>query len=699
MATPYKQKSKSSEDLIATAKKRFALAEEFESEIRALALEDWKFRAGDQWPSEIKKERDADNRPTLVINRVLPAIRQVTNDQRQNRPSLKTYPVDDKADIETAKILNGMLRHIEQDSGADVAYDTAFDGASTGGFGYIRVNTEYVDPFSFDQQIVIEPIDDHFSVYFDPNSKRPDGRDANWAFIVLDMPKEDYDAEYGDSDLAQSNDWESLGNSNDWIKKDTVRIAEYFYKEFKNVKLVQLSTGEVIAEEALTKLFPGGVPDGVVINTRNSKVPVIKWCKLNGHEILEETEWPGRWIPIVPVYGDKYVLDGKRVLEGIVRHAKDPQRMYNYWKSTETETITLAPKSPYIVAEGQIPKQYEAMWKTANKKSWAYLPYKPTTHESHLVPPPQRNVFEPPVQAITQAGLFAADDLKSTTGIYDAALGAKSNENSGIAIQRRNQQSQTTNFHLIDNLTRSIRHVGRICVDLIPKIYDAARAQRILGEDGEQEIVRINEVFKKGGEDRIYDLGAGKYDVVCETGPSYATKRQEAAETTLELTKSAPVIMQAAPDLVIKTLDIPQAQEIADRLKRTLPPGIADSDDDKKPLPPQVQAQMAQMNQMIEQLTASLNDANEKVNTKVLELESKERIEMKKLEVEVELKRAELDSKEGLALLHSEIEQINQRLALLGVDQPIEKESAGPDQAGFSQPQPTGGPSPGQFME
>ncbi|MGE0525886.1 MAG: portal protein, partial [Bdellovibrionales bacterium] len=559
MATPYKQKSKSSEDLIATAKKRFALAEEFESEIRALALEDWKFRAGDQWPSEIKKERDADNRPTLVINRVLPAIRQVTNDQRQNRPSLKTYPVDDKADIETAKILNGMLRHIEQDSGADVAYDTAFDGASTGGFGYIRVNTEYVDPFSFDQQIVIEPIDDHFSVYFDPNSKRPDGRDANWAFIVLDMPKEDYDAEYGDSDLAQSNDWESLGNSNDWIKKDTVRIAEYFYKEFKNVKLVQLSTGEVIAEEALTKLFPGGVPDGVVINTRNSKVPVIKWCKLNGHEILEETEWPGRWIPIVPVYGDKYVLDGKRVLEGIVRNAKDPQRMYNYWKSTETETITLAPKSPYIVAEGQIPKQYEAMWKTANKKSWAYLPYKPTTHESHLVPPPQRNVFEPPVQAITQAGLFAADDLKSTTGIYDAALGAKSNENSGIAIQRRNQQSQTTNFHLIDNLTRSIRHVGRICVDLIPKIYDAARAQRILGEDGEQEIVRINEVFKKGGEDRIYDLGAGKYDVVCETGPSYATKRQEAAETTLELTKSAPVIMQAAPDLVIKTLDIPQA--------------------------------------------------------------------------------------------------------------------------------------------
>lgn len=707
MATDKSKKS----SIVETAKKRFALAEECESEIRALALEDWKFRAGDQWPQEIKNERESDHRPVLVINKILQSIRQVTNDQRQNRPSIKVHPVDDAADIETAKIYQGIIRHIEQDSGADVAYDTAFEGAAVGGFGYLRVFTEYVDPTAFEQQIKIGDVDNPFSVYFDPNSKRPDGSDANWAFIVEDVPKDDYEAEYGDTELAKTSDWEGLGDTADWVRKDTCRIAEYFYKEFKNVEVAQLNNGRVVELQELKKLYPEGVPDGMVVNQKKAKVPVIKWVKLNGLEILEETEWPGRYIPIIPVYGDKFVLEGKRILEGIVRHAKDPQRMYNYWKSTETETITLAPKAPFIAAEGQIPKQYEAQWKTANKKSHAYLTYKPTTLENHLVPPPQRNFGDVNVQAITQAGMFAADDIKGTTGIYDAALGAQSNETSGIAIQRRNMQAQTSNFHLIDNLTRSIRHTGKILVDLIPKIYDTARAARIIGEEGEEEIVRINEEFEFRGEKVHYKMGVGKYDVSVDTGPSYATKRQEAAQSLLELSKVAPQLMQVAPDLMVKSLDIPFAQDLAERLKKTVPAGTID-EKDKKPIPPEVQAQLEQMSQMVEQLTTNLNDATKTIDEKRMELESKERIEFAKLENELLIEKMKLAGQGAQFQIEAQLRELQMRQKMVGISQPIDtglnqppqqpnQEFIGPDQAEMEtqeQP-PTGGISPGFNME
>jgi hypothetical protein len=633
----YEKKSKrNSKKVIETAKKRFQLAVEADQQVRDVALEDLKFRAGEQWPEQIKSERTNDNRPCLVINRIPQFIRQITNDQRQNRPSIKVHPVDDKADVETAKIYQGLIKHIEYNSGADVAYDTAFEGAATKGFGFFRVITDYVDPTSFEQEILIKQINDDFSVYLDPNHKEPDGSDADWGFVFENIPKEDYKAMYGDSDLSKMNDWSSIGeNIQDWVDKSTVRIAEYFYKKYEVKEISLLSNNKSVLTEKIKEIYPEGLPEGLdVIETRKANIPVIKWCKINGLEVLEETTWPGRWIPIIPVYGDKLIVEGRKILEGIVRHAKDSQRMYNYWASTETETIALAPKSPYIVAEGQIPKEYENQWKTANQKSHAYLPYKPTTHAGQLAPPPQRQVYEPPVQGITNARMQASEDLKSTTGIYDAALGARSNETSGIAIQRRNVQAQTSNFHLIDNLTRSIKHCGRIVADLIPKIYDTERAARIIGEEGEQEIVRINQEFVRKGELVSYNLGVGKYDVVVETGPSFATKREEASQTMIELSRVAPNLMAVAPDLIVKNFDFAGAQEIAERLKKTLPPGIAD-DKGQKPIPPEIQAQLQQSAQMIEGLTAQLKQANEEIRTKAMEIQSKEKIEFSKQETDL----------------------------------------------------------------
>lgn len=705
-------KAKSDRDIIDEASKRFALVSDAESEIRRLALEDLKFRKGEQWPDAIEQERARDGRPCLVINKVPQFVNQITNDQRQNRPSIKVHPVDDHADVETAKTIQGLVRHIEYNSNADVAYDTAFESAVVGGRGFWRVLTEYADPLSFDQEILIKRIRNAFSVFFDPYSQEPDGSDANFAFIVEDLSPEEYRNRFPNSKLASRSEWDSIGNAApDWIQSDSARVAEYFTKEFERKELVLLSDGQTLLKSEL----PADLPSELrVIRTRTAAVPVIKWYKLNGIEILEKTDWLGIYIPVVPVYGAELDVDGKRVLEGVVRNAKDPARMYNYWASAETEAIALAPRAPFVAAEGQL-EGHESEWASANRRNHSVLRYKPVSVGGQPVPPPQRNAFEPAVQAITQARMLASDDLKSTTGIYDASLGNRSNETSGVAIQRRNIQAQTSTFHFIDNLTRSLRHTGRILIDLIPKIYDTARTARIIGEDGEQRIVKLNQPFVENGKEVLYALDTGKYDVTVDVGPSFASKRQEAVNSMLEVTRAYPNLAQIAGDLLVKNMDWPGAQEFAERIKKTLPPNLID--DRKGPqaeVPPQVQQQLQQMGQMVEQLTQQLQAANQKIETKSIELESKERIEMAKLETEATIAFAKLQSAESIELLVQQIAEIDGRQKLLGFDQPFPSnespqppqnfapEDGGADGAGYvgqDAMNPTGGESPGTHME
>lgn len=663
----------SDEKLLAEAHARLKLASEAEQDIRTAALEDMRFRAGDQWPEAVKQARAVDSRPCLVINRMPQFIQQVTNDQRQNRPSIKAHPVDDLGDVETAKIIQGLIRHIEYDSNADVAYDTAFEGAVVGGFGYFRVVTEFESPTSFNQVIKIKRVRNPFSVFFDPHSEAPDGHDAEWAFVVDDLSKDEYKAKFPASKLAKdSAAWEAIGNTApDWMPDGGARVAEHFYRVHEEREIVLLDDGQVIPAADLAQAVAMGRQE---VDRRTAVVPVVKWCKLNALEILEKRDWPGIYIPIIPVYGTELYIDGKRTLEGIVRNAKDSQRMYNYWKSAETEAIALAPRTPWIVAEGQL-EGHEAAWATANTRNHAYLPYKTVSVGGQPVGPPQRNSFEPAIGAITQASMGAAEDLKATTGIYDASLGGRSNETSGVAIQRRNQQAQTSNFHFVDNLTRSIKHGGRVIIDLLPHIYDTARASRIVGDDGEQKVVKLNQdtgSVGKDGRPLIYALDTGRYDVTVDVGPSYASKRQEASAAMIELTKSMPAIGQAAPDIILKAMDVPGASDLAERMKKTLPPGLADGPAEKKaPIPPQVQAQMAQMGQMIDQLTKQVNESADVIQNKRIELESRERIEMAKIERDYALEMARLDAKDSLAILNHQINEISARQALLSVDQPI----------------------------
>lgn len=701
MAKEKSKKSSSQDEFLKLARKRFDLAVDAESEMRKLALEDLEFRAGEQWPQDVKQSRDLERRPCLTINRIPQFIRQITNDQRQNRPSIKVNPVDNNADVETAKVFQGIIRHIEQNSNADVAIDTAFEGAATKGIGYFRVITDYCAPDSFDQEILIKRVKNSFTVYLDPSYQEPDASDADWGFIFEDLTEEEYEQQYPKSKMSGMEDWRSIGDScPGWATEKTARVAEYFHKEFKTKTLFLLSDKQVVEEDQLEMAMALGA---TVVSEKTAQIPIIKWCKINAVETLEETEWAGRWIPIIPVLGDELDVDGKRILEGIVRHAKDPQRMYNYWATSETETIALAPKAPFIGAEGQF-EGHEKKWQTANIKNYAFLEYKPKTISGELLPAPQRNAFEAPVSAITNARMQSSEDLKATTGIYDAALGARASETSGIAIQRRANQSQTANFHYVDNLSRALRHLGRILVDLIPKVYDTDRAIRIVGEDDSQEIVFINQIFERNGKQVSYDLGAGKYDVTISNGPSYATKRQEALASMLDLTKAYPQVAQVAGDLMIKNMDWPGATEIAERLKKTMDPKIVgDEKSQNQEIPPAAAQEMQSMQQMIEQLTGQLTQAQEQMKTKKIELDSKERIEYAKLETQLKIKLAELDAADSRALLASEIDQLNRQQEQMGMIQEMENEAsdfaAQEDVSGAQNFNPTGGPTPGNYME
>lgn len=657
-----------SDSFIETALKRFKLANDAEKTPREKSLDDLKFRAGDQWPINVKTARDIDKRPCLTINRLPALIKQVTNDARQNRPQLKIIATDDSTE-EVAEVLEGMCRYIQTASNADIAYDTACDAQVTMGFGYFRVITEYSDEMSFDQDIKIKRIKNAFTVYFDPNAVEPDYSDAKWCFIVEDLNKDEFKSQWPKAEVL-SMDLSSIGdNMQDWMTEEYIRVAEYFYVEEEHKTIVLMSDGKILEKDMAEQLIEsvGNTLSQplTITQERETTLKSVKWCKMTAVDKLEEKDWAGKYIPVIPVLGEDLDIDGKRELIGLVRDAKDPQRSLNYWRTATTEAIALAPKSPWLIAEGQL-EGYERFWQNANQANYSHLPYKPTSLNGQPVPPPTRNSVEPPIQAMGQASQQAESDLRSVTGVYDQRE-QQTKEASGKAIMARQRQGDTSNFNYIDNLSRSIRHLGIILLDLIPKIYDAPRATRITHADDSTEMVKLNQPFQ-GKDDngnpvqKIYDVTTGKFDVTVDIGPSFATKRAETADAIQTLVQAYPPLMDKAGDLMVKAMDFPQADELAERLA---PPGV------DNPVPPQAQAIMKQQTQMIQKLTAELNKSQDKLEFSTLKLASQERIANANNETKLVTEVMKHNLGAARSVMDSELDNINQKQQALNLNQPI----------------------------
>ena len=606
---------------------------EREAENRNAAEADTRFaKLSEQWPEQAKREREMEGRPCLTLNKMPTFIRQVVNDSRINSPQIKVKPVDDDADPDTAEVLSGLIRNIEYTSQADVAYDTALDAAVTGGMGFWRVATEYCDEQSFAQDIFIHRITNPLSVVFDSHSESLDGSDWRHASLIDHLTEDELKRRYKAKKDVGSFDGE-VGQDDD---EDLIRIAEFWHIDEVPEKLLMLSDGSVLTEEEYLKPHPDiGVPlkdiladlGITVARDRKSSKRVVKQY-ICGSEIIETNDWAGKWIPIVPVFGDEVFCNGKRYLKSLIRDAKDSQQNFNYWRSSATEAVALGPKTPFIGPVGAFDTD-SAKWATANIKNHPYIQFDGPAS-------PQRQPFVGVPAGMLQEALNASDDMKSIIGIYDASLGARSNETSGRAIMARQREGDVSTFHFIDNLAKSIAHTGRILVDLIPKIYDTERVIRVIGADGESKNVPLKQQTEHNGAQRIFDLGVGKYDVAVDTGPSFTTQREEAANQMIELIRGYPNAAPIIGDLLAKNLNWPDADEISKRLKAMLPPQIQQLDG-AEGLPPEamqkIQAMQQQMQQMGQQMQQGMGEF-QKVVKELEAVKADKSLDARKLDIE-----------------------------------------------------------------
>lgn len=538
-------------------KKRLTEAQEADQENRSEALDDLEFIHGQQWPDDIKTSREAEQRPCLTINQMPQFVRQVTGDIRRTNPGIDVIPGDADATQEMAEIYDGIIRAIEYRSGASSIYERAAEGAASCGLGHWRIL--YAEEFG-ENHIHIEGIPNPFAVHWDPLAKDPTRKDARYCFVVEEMARDDFEGEYPNATPVDADDIHDGNGYNVWATTDTVTVAEYWCR----------------------------TPEG------------IYFAKVSGAEMLEEPRlWPGKHIPVIAVVGEEIHIGRRVVRNSVIRHAKDSQRMYNFMRSAQAELIALQPKAPYKITATQI-KGYESYWNNVNRANLPYLLYNPDTQAPGS---PQREA--PPIgsAAISQEIMVAAQEMKATTGIQSAALGEASNEKSGIAIRQRQMESDLSTSIYIDNMSKAIEQCGRILVDLIPKVYDTTRAVQVVGVDGKAQIVELNTPIRTPFGD-VYenDPSFGEFVVRIKSGPGYSTQRQEAVEKMLEFVAKVPQAAAIAGDLIARNMDLPGADDLADRMAKLLPPEMRETPEDMTPDKAAQMQQQQQVQQMAQQM-------------------------------------------------------------------------------------------------
>lgn len=607
------------------ALKDFKLCVDAEADNRNEALDDLKFaRLGEQWPDDVIQKRKLEGRPCMTYNRMPTFIRKVVNDGRQNKPSIKVHPCDDSADTQTAEIINGIIRNIENSSNSEVAYDTALDFAASCGIGYLRVDVQYSHDDAFDLDIFIERISNPFTIYGDYRATSADSSDWNMAFVVDAIEEKEYKKRYGEKAKVSFDSDAYIGMPDEWRDGDKVIVAEYWVRKETQNEIAKLSDGRIVDVEWLNAEVDGlkGTTnkDALarynvrVVSTRKAKSYEVCQYIMSGAEILEENDWAGKYIPIIPVYGEELNIEGKRHFRSLIRDAKDAQRNFNYWRTTTTEMVALAPKAPFIGAVGQFDTDADK-WAAANAENAAYIEYDIVPG----APPPMRQGFAGVPAGALQEALNAADDMKSIIGIYDASLGARSNETSGRAINARRAESEVSTYHFIDNQARAIKHTGRIILDLIPHIYNKKRIVRVMGEDKKTQTVPVNQPQQQpDGTSQVYDLTVGKYDLTVNVGLGFQTKREEAAYGMTELVRSYPMAAPIIAPHLAEAQDWPGADKIAEELRMLSPQAQQGN--------PQVQ----QAEQAIQQLQAQLQQAQQVIQS----MQTDKSLEAQKLEID-----------------------------------------------------------------
>lgn len=604
---------------------RLKIAIEAETLNRQEGLQDLEFLDGQQWPDDLYNFRKLNKRPSLTINHTQTFCWRVINNLREQRPRIKVHPIA-RSEVEDAKVVAGLIRHIETRSDAGVAYDYGAEFAVTLGWGFWRLVSEWADEKSFEQELRLLPIVNPFTVYMDPSSVMPDGSDQTWCIISEKLKRIEYKRLYPKEEPDQ---FENLGPGDaleaDWQSVEEIRLAEYFRIVERKATLYRLTSGAGIWPEDFER-FKDRIraaghdllkdEDGEPVK-RPSVRRVIEWYRISGTMVIDKREIPGHWIPVVRCQGNALNLNGQMRRKGMVRDLRDPARMYNYWRTALTEKLALSPKAPWVGAEGQFDGHPE--WEDANQKSYSRLEYKPVTGPdgTTVLPRPERQPGVPLDAGLVESAQSAEHDLLAVAGMpHEPRQDEAGAVVSGVALRRRQALSDISHFQYFDNQTQAIAHTGRILLDLIPHYYSEQRMQRIIGEDGVPSMVVLNQRVLNPQTQALqevkHDLSVGKFDVVMDTGPGYETKRQEAAESMLDLMRTplGEVVVKTGPDIVLRNLDFPGADDLANRAMPMTPQGMQKAlegmSDEAKAVATAMQQQLMQAQAQVQQLQMQL---------------------------------------------------------------------------------------------
>ena len=618
-------------DLITQARERFAWAEEHEADERAQHLDALKFRAGDHWPAVLQQGQEPDQPAplTMVIDRLNPMIQQVLNAYRRSPLAMRVRPKGGGAEKKVADILEGKLRDIEQQSEADIAYFVALDQACGQGLGYFRLTTEYDGDYSFTQELRIRPLYNRFAVYVDPASTHPAGMDMEFAFIIDRMATSRFMQYY---EVSPSELTLFCGpQDGTWHTQAEVQVAEYYYKTYTRETLVQMPDGTILPTAGLTNLDP-------TWPTRETRIPTVHHIKMAGNAVLERTTWLGCYIPLIRVEGQRLDVNGQAKRTGMIQAGRDAQVSVDVYSTMEATAIMAAPKSPWLLYAEQI-SGYERFWNQANDPTLPYLLHKAVVVNGQLLPPPQRTVVEPAIQAITQAKVLAQQDLQATIGMFEAAMGAPSNEQSGVAIDKRKIEAEGTNYTYSANLSWSIRALGTMCVDILPKLHSGPTQLRQVSPDGTTKTTPVNQPYQdEQGQMQQHMLGQGQYEVVISSGPSYETSRMQVSEKLSGVLGAVPPeIQRYFLDTWAGSLDFPGSEDLAQRLKTLVPPEALAASEQTDP-----RTQLVTLQNQVKQATEALQMLQQQLD---------------------QSKQTETVATQQVALLEQQVATMNARLA------------------------------------
>jgi len=678
------------EDILEEARERFQRISQDDKDNHESQRTDTLFvySPGQQWPDTVRRERTSNKEICLEFNQLKQFVAQVVNDQRQNRPGIRIHPAGGEASKEVAEILQGMIRAIEYDSKADAAYDNGFQQSVVGGRGWWRVCSKYAEDGSFDnQKLVIEPILDSNTVYAHTGYQNPDGSDRLFVFVVEVLEDEEFKRQWPKADPISFDSKETY-----WTPTDNkVVVADYYRRVCKTRTKVLMSDGaqgwkDELPPEESWPIDPKTGAQVYIARERECDEWSVEWYKIaGGQQILEKYDWPGTIIPVIGTVGDDLMLDGKRIYQGLTRHARDAQSMLNFGMTQQAIRLSLTPRTPWILTAEQV-KGYENFWKQANVKNLSYLPYNAFLDDGTTpagLQPPQRNEPSVPDAGYINWCQTMVQMIKSTIGMYEQSLGQKGQEISGKAINERKQQGNNATFNYVDNLSRAIALTGRILLECIPPYYDTERIVHIVGLDETRRQVTINQqapdldaqALKAIKESNISGANSADYAVTSQAGPGYATKRQETASLLSDLVSAYPPLMQIAGDLVIRAQDIPDADVIADRLKIMLPPPIQQQiqakEQGQKPLDPKVAAKIQEQQAHLDQAAQTMQAMDEKIKS----LESGAQVKLQAAQIDAQA-RQQIAAQDATIRSHEAEFEARQKAIAAQLDHEAELEKA-----------------------